>query len=49
MLEIYYTRDGIEDLRYFESEEEFTEWFERESVLCPDVKIIKRNLKEGKS
>lgn len=42
MIELIYSRDGIEDLRLFKTEEELLEWFEREKILCPNVKIIKK-------
>ena len=41
MLEVKYSRDGIEDLRIFKSWDEFDEWLERETLLCLDALIVR--------
>lgn len=46
MLKVIYSRDGMEDLRYFSSEEDFLEWYLRQMKLCPETKILSKEEEE---
>ena len=43
MIEIKYTRNGVkEDIRYFETVNEYVDWIFRERILCPEVKVLSK-------
>lgn len=43
MLEVIYERNGVEQVSYFFSKEEFEEWLVREKHIWPELNIINVN------
>ena len=42
MIEVTYVINGIKSTKKFRNEGEIIIWFERQKVLFPDVKIVKK-------